>query len=184
MLLKQKHDLTDQLLRCVRPNVGSFRRRRMKIRSRSNYFLRQVAAGEASDKMDAESRADRAPMLLRRDSSVTDSIRRDYINTPHMRGRPLPVPRMCDSAAEQEVILTTDICRSPQQNEAATMKRFSTFRPPRGDGGSGMGFGEGPYYFQLDPNVARRDQRHRPDVIQGYAICHPQPIDGPDRLDI
>ena len=142
MLLKQKHDLTDQLT------------------------------------------TDRAPMLLRRDSSVTDSIRRDYINTPHMRGRPLPVPRMCDSAAEQEVILTTDICRSPQQNEAATLKRFSTFRPPRGDGGSGMGYGEGPYYFQLDPNVARRDQRHRPDVIQGYAICHPQPIDGPDRLDI
>jgi len=155
----------------------------MKIRSRSNYFLRQVAAGEASDKLDVEGRADRAPMLLRRDSSVTDSMRRDYINTPHMRGRPLPVPRMCDGAPEPEVILTTDICTSPRPNEA-TLKRFSTFRPARGDGAMGAGYGEGPYYFQLDPNVARRDQRHRPDVIQGYAICHPQPIEDLDRLDI
>ena len=160
-----------------------FRRRRMKIRSRSHYFLRQVAEGEAGDKMDARSRADRAPMLLRRES-VTDSIRRDYMSTPHMRGRPLPVPRMSESTTEQEVILTTDLCRSPGGQDEATLKRFSTFRPVRGDGGMANSYGDGPYYFQLDPNMARRDQRHRPDVIQGYAICHPEPFDGLDRSEI
>nr|UCK81576.1 Gal-binding and CUB domains containing receptor 5 [Arenicola marina] len=167
------------------------RRRRRKVRSRSNYILKQVADGVVGDpKPCMDYHSDRTPMLLKREGVECSTMPRQHLGT-WQRSRPLPLPRpTSDSGIDQDgMTLTPDTPSSV----------FMTFRPdfdpraslqlPPGAYGSYITDcnpctphrGEGPYYFKLDPTGApvtsRLHSPHsphgpcKPDIVSTCSIC-------------
>lgn len=171
-----------------------------KVRSRSNYILKQVTGGEDPSKPNMDGTLDRAPMLIRREpASQNGTVSRDYLSW-QMR-RPLPIPKPLEDSAERDterILLTPDSLPSPVSlpppdlpppspiEEEVSPSRFSTFRPsqrlqtdfrdsPKNayvvDGSSGRHH-DGPYYFKLDPSMAPKVHHTcTPDVVHGCAIC-------------
>ena len=117
-----------------------------KVRSRSNYILKQVAGIEDGAKANLDGTLDRTPMLIRQPASHSGTINRDYLSW--QRRRPLPIPKPLEDSAERDtdrVLLTPEGLPTPlgiteslpvvdlptpsSPVEDMSPSRFSTFRP-------------------------------------------------------
>ena len=166
------------------------RRRRRKIRSRSNYVLKHIGDNNVDEvtstltgltsKADVEIavNTDRTPMIKRdRVQSTPGTLTRHYLET-WQRTRPLPVPRpTSDSGIDQDpeaVTLTPD---SPGI--------FMTFRPDFVTDGhhvtatypQDLRDRGTPYYFKVDPgqrsaqDYATSGSGGGPDVLSTCNLC-------------
>ena len=162
------------------------RRRLRKVRSRSNYILKQVSGTpeeghDHSKPNHAVNNTDQSPMLIKREPINDDgtlahsTINRGYHNTWHKQQRPLPIPRAPDSGistdAEMDgVVLTPE---PPSPGSVGTLSSvFSTFKPSALTSVWRRSFrdqiennyivdgsaDDGPYYFKVDPVCTLREQ--------------------------
>ncbi|KAK2150342.1 hypothetical protein LSH36_410g02008 [Paralvinella palmiformis] len=165
------------------------RRRRRKIRSRSNYILKHINENNVNDmtstltsKADVDAaNADRTPMIKReRVHSTPGTLTRHYLDT-WQRTRPLPVPRpTSDSGIDQDpeaVTLTPDspgifVTFRPDYETSLLAGgqhlTSSTYPQDLRDRGT-------PYYFKVDPaqraTASEYGSSGRPDVLSTCNLC-------------
>ncbi len=166
--------------------LARFRRRRRKVRSRSNYILKQVSESnqeECKPSTDCQSHNDRTPMLRRERPGHECATLPRTVGT-WQSTRPLPLPRpTSDSGIDQDGTTLSPDSPSPV---------FMTFRPDfQADRnclqipGIPTNYAvssdcnpvcplEAPYYFKLDPGVSAQALNHplcRPDVVNTCSLC-------------